>query len=96
MLNNITDFYIPLVLTACLVVGYCIKNISWFEKVANEYIPTILAVLGAVLGCVAGGHVSLENITYGALSGLGSVGLHQMFKQTIEKMGSENNDKKNK
>lgn len=84
-LNFITEFYISIVLIACLVVGYCIKHISWLAAVSNEYIPTILAVLGAVLGCVAVGSVSLENIVYGAVTGLASTGLHQAFSQLINK-----------
>lgn len=84
-LNFITQLYIPIVLIACLVVGYCIKHISWLAAVSNEYIPTILAVLGAVLGCVAVGSVSLENIVYGAVTGLASTGLHQVFSQLINK-----------
>ena len=81
----ITEHYIPVVLVACLVVGYCIKHIGWLEKVSNEYIPSILAILGAVLGCVATSSVSLENIVYGALTGLASTGLHQVFSQLIDK-----------
>ena len=84
-LNFITEFYIPIVLIACLVVGYCIKHISWLAAISNEYIPTILAVLGAVLGCVSAGSVSLENIVYGAVTGLASTGLHQAFSQLINK-----------
>ena len=84
-LNFIMQLYIPIVLIACLVVGYCIKHISWLAAISNEYIPTILAVLGAVLGCVAAGSVSLENIVYGAVTGLASTGLHQAFSQLINK-----------
>lgn len=84
-LNFIMQLYIPIVLIACLVVGYCIKHISWLAAVSNEYIPTILAVLGAVLGCVAAGSVSLENIVYGAVTGLASTGLHQAFSQLINR-----------
>lgn len=83
-LSFITEYYVPIVVVACLIVGYCIKNISWLDKISNEYIPTLLAVLGAVLGCVASSSITLENIVYGALSGLASTGLHQAFKCIIE------------
>lgn len=83
-LSFIAEHYVPVVLVACLVVGYCIKHISWLEAVSNEYIPTLLAVLGASLGCVAAGGVTLENIVYGAVTGLASTGLHQMFSQIIK------------
>lgn len=91
-LNFLTDYYIPVVLVACLIVGYCIKHIAWLEKVSNEYIPAILAVLGAVLACVStassGNSITLETIVYGAFTGLASTGLHQAFKQIIDKNNS--------
>lgn len=83
------DYYISVVLVACLVVGYCIKHIAWLEKVSNEYIPTILAVLGAALAVLAAylgkSPVTLETVVYGAFTGLASTGMHQMFSQLINK-----------
>lgn len=91
-LSFLTDYYIPVVLVACLIVGYCIKHITWMEKVSNEYIPAILAVLGAILACVStvsgGNSITLETIVYGAFTGLASTGLHQAFKQIIDKNNS--------
>lgn len=84
-LNFITENYMTLVVIACLVVGYCIKHITWLEKLSNQYIPTIMVLLGAVLGCIANQEISLETIVYGAVSGLASTGLHQAFKQLIHK-----------
>lgn len=75
----LSDFLMPTVIVACLIVGYCIKNIKWLDAISNEYIPTILAVLGAIIGCLAMNDVSLTNIIGGALSGLASTGLHQLF-----------------
>ena len=83
-LTFIAEYYMPMVVIACLIVGYCIKNISWLAGIANEYIPTIMAVLGAVLGCVSAGF-SFESVVAGAVSGLASTGLHQAFKQIINK-----------
>lgn len=77
--------YIFIVVIACLIIGYCIKHIPWLDKLSNQYIPSILAVTGAVLGCVANQGITLENIVYGALSGLASIGLHQTFKTIITK-----------
>lgn len=88
-LNFLSEYYIPVVLVACLIVGYCIKHITWLEKISNEYIPAILAALGAVLACVStasgGNPITLETIVYGAFTGLASTGLHQAFKQIIDK-----------
>lgn len=84
-LDFLNDYYVPVVLVACLVVGYCIKHISKLDAIANEYIPLILAILGAVLSCVASASITLETIVYGAFTGLASTGLHQAFKQFINK-----------
>lgn len=82
------DYQIPLVLLACLCVGYCIKHIKWLDRVSNEYIPAILAILGGVLACVNASEITLELVVSGCFTGLASTGLHQMFSQLINK-GSE-------
>lgn len=86
-LGFLTDYYVPVVLVACLIVGYCIKHIKWLDNISNDYIPSILAILGAVLACVANSTVDLNTIVYGAFSGLASTGLHQAFTKIITKEG---------
>lgn len=77
----LTEQFVFVVLLGCLVVGYIIKHT--FDFIPNKYIPTILAVLGAVLNaCVSG--VTLENVIYGATMGLASTGLHQAFTKFVE------------
>lgn len=82
-ISFITELYMPIVVVACLIVGYCVKHIPWLAKISNDYIPSILAVLGAVLACIANNTISLDLIVYGALSGLASTGLHQAFVRII-------------
>jgi len=77
----LTEYFVLVVLVGCLIVGYLIK--TSLDFIPNKYIPTILAVLGAVLNAVVSG-VSVDTIVYGALMGLASTGLHQAFKQFIE------------
>lgn len=79
-LDFIVELYIPIVLVACLVAGFVLKK--WCPT-DNKWIPTILVVLGAVLGCVASTEISLESIVAGAVTGLASTGLHQVFKQLL-------------
>lgn len=69
------------VMLACLVVGYIIK--TSLDFIPNKYIPSILAVLGAIFNCIIGS-VSFNTIVYGALMGLASTGMHQMFTRFIE------------
>lgn len=78
----LTEHFTLVVLVACLVVGYLIKKC--FSFIPNNYIPALLAVLGAVVNPIAEG-LSLEAVVYGSLTGLASTGLHQAFKQFIEK-----------
>ncbi len=81
-LNFITEMYVPLIMVACLLVGYITKK--WISDVDNKYIPTIVFLLGAVLGCIINHGVTVEFIVAGAASGLASTGLHQAYKNFIE------------
>ena len=79
--SALSEYFVLVVLVACLVVGYIIK--SGLNFIPNKFIPTILAVLGAVLNAVVTG-LSVESIVYGAVMGLASTGMHQAFKQFVE------------
>ena len=80
-MDFLTQYYIPIVLVACLVVGYLMKQ---FMPTDNRWIPLTVTILGAVLGCIASKGISLEAVVAGAVSGLASTGLHQLFKQFID------------
>ena len=79
-----TDHFVLVVMVACLVVGYIIKHATFLKWIPNDDIPVVLAILGAIVNTIVGG-LSIESIVYGALMGLSSTGLHQAFKQFIEK-----------
>ena len=82
----LTEYFVLVVLVACLVVGYIIK--TSFDNIPNKYIPTILAVLGAILNTLVSG-CSIETVVYGALMGLASTGMHQDFKNFVENTKKE-------
>lgn len=82
ILENAQEFVVPIIVIACLVVGYVIKHTPRLDKTINAYIPLIVTVLGAVLGVIIGG-VGVESIIYGAVSGLASTGLHQAFTRVL-------------
>lgn len=85
-MSLLTEYFVVVVVLACLIVGYTIKTA--FDFIPNKYIPTILAVVGAVLnGFVSG--FSIESIVFGAFMGLASTGMHQAFKQFIENNKTE-------
>lgn len=80
-LSFLTTMYIPVIIAACLVVGYIIKK--WIKDIENKWIPTIVTILGAILAGLSLGW-SVDILVAGAVSGLASTGLHQLFKQIIE------------
>ena len=81
-LKFITENFVPVIVVACVLVGYIIKATPPFAKLANNYIPLIVTLLGAILGIMTNG-LTLEAIVYGAVSGLASTGLHQVFTQLL-------------
>ena len=80
-LEFIIDLYIPIVMVICLCVGFVLKK---FVPADNKFIPLILMILGAVIACIYCGGFSIDHIAAGMVTGLASVGLHQVFKQLIE------------
>lgn len=81
--TNLSEHMVAIVLVACLILGYVIKHASFLKNIPNTDIPSILALCGAILNGVIGGW-TVENIIYGALTGLASTGLHQTFKRWVE------------
>jgi len=80
----LNEYMLPVVLGICLCAGYVIKQ--WVKDVDNKYIPTICAVLGIFLATwINGWSITPQILLSGAVSGLSSTGLHQVFKQYLEK-----------
>ena len=74
------EYLIPIIVVGCLCVGFVLKK--WMPK-DDKWIPTILFFLGCISGAIVLGF-SYEGIVKGAISGLASVGLHQVFYQHIK------------
>ena len=73
----------PVTLGICLVVGYIIKH--WLRDVNDKIIPTVVTIVGILVAMWLNNWViAPETVLNGALSGLASTGLHQLFKQWIE------------
>jgi hypothetical protein len=77
----LTEYFVLVVMLACLCLGYIIK--TSFDFIPNKYIPTILAVVGAVLNAVVSG-ACVESVVYGATMGLASTGLYEAFRNFVE------------
>ena len=84
-MENFENYLVIVVMLICLCVGYVVKHIVPSEKV-NRFIPAIMAVLGVTLNVWLNGFAFTPEILLGGLaSGLASTGMHQAFKQFIEK-----------
>lgn len=80
----LNEFMLPVVLGICLCVGYILKQ--WVSDLDNKYIPTVVAILGVLLASwISKWAVTPQVILSGLISGLASTGMHQLFKQYIEK-----------
>ena len=85
----LNEYFVAVVMVACLVVGYIIKHATFFKWLNNDNIPVVLAFVGAILNIVVSG-LSVESVVYGAVMGLASTGLHQSFKRWID--GADKNN----
>ena len=81
-LTIITTMISPIIVVACLCVGFVLKYAIPNKKV-NHFIPLIVMVLGIILNFWATGIIALETAVAGAVSGLASTGLYEAFSQLI-------------
>lgn len=77
---NLENYLIPVIMVGCLCIGFVLKQ--WIPT-DDKWIPTILLILGAISGAILFGF-EYEGIVKGMLSGLASVGLHQVFYQFVK------------
>jgi len=80
MTIDFENYLIPVIMIGCLCVGFVMKK--WLPT-DDKWIPTVLLILGALSGLILFGF-DYEGVVKGMLSGLASVGLHQVFYQFIK------------
>lgn len=82
-----TNYLTPVIVGLCLVVGFLIKHVTSAD---NRFIPIVVTVLGVALSIwISWPEITPEVILSGAVSGLASTGMHQLFKQWIDNGGKE-------
>ena len=82
-LQIFTSLISPIIVIACLIVGYIIKN-AVPSKIINKWIPLILAAMGIGLNCWFLGIFDFNTVMTGAASGLASTGLYESFRNILE------------
>lgn len=81
----LNEYSIPVIVGICLCIGFILKNLVATDKI-NKFIPLIVAVIGVVVNAwLNTWTVTPEILLSGMFSGLASTGMHQLFKQFIEK-----------
>ena len=81
----ILEFSAPIIVGICLCIGYILKNVVTTDKI-NKFIPLIVTIIGVVVNAwLNAWTVTPEILLSGMFSGLASTGMHQLFKQFIEK-----------
>ena len=88
-LTFLSNYFVPVIIGICLCLGYGIKQV---EFIGNKWIPIILMLIGLLLNVWLQHGISPEIILSGMLSGLASTGLHQAFKQLIERGEDTDNE----
>ena len=73
----IDGMIMPIITAACLCIGFVMKK--WMPT-DDKWIPTVLCFIGAISGLILFG-VDYEGVVKGMVSGLASVGLHQVYYQ---------------
>lgn len=80
-----TTYLVPVIVGICLVAGYLIKHMTSAD---NKIIPVVVTILGIALAVwINWPEITPEVILGGAVSGLASTGMHQLFKQWIDNGG---------
>ena len=81
----IDNLIIPIIVAGCFCIGYIVKK--WMPT-DDKWIPTIVCVVGGILGFILTENSETQTIVTGivagAISGLASTGVHQMIKQHLK------------
>lgn len=81
----LNEYSVPVIVGICLCIGFILKNLVTTDKI-NKFIPLIVAVIGVFVNTwLNAWTITPEILLSGMFSGLASTGMHQMFKQFIEK-----------
>ena len=84
-MDFLTEYSVPVIVGICLCVGFILKNVITIDKI-NKFIPLIVTIIGVVVNAwLNAWTVTPDILLSGMFSGLASTGMHQLFKQFIEK-----------
>lgn len=84
-MEYLDNLIIPIIVAGCFCLGYIIKK--WLPT-DDKWIPTVVCVVGGILGFIIADKSTsvtiMTGVIAGAVSGLASTGVHQMIKQHLK------------
>lgn len=80
-MDQLQQFLVPIIVILLNLLGKVLKEWNIFP---TEYIPHVLGALGGIIG------ILLFKDANAVLVGVGAVGLHQIYKQSINKENNNN------
>ena len=80
-LSIVTSYISPIILIACLGVGYTLHTLN--NKLLNSFIPIISATLGILAAVWSFGKIDLTTVVTGMISGLAATGMYEAFKNIL-------------
>ena len=82
-INFLNNYAVPTIIGICLCTGYVIKNS--LPSIKNRYIPRIMVTIGIILNIWINKSITPDILLAGMFSGLSSTGLHQTFKNILNR-----------
>lgn len=82
-INFLNNYAVPTIIGICLCTGYVIKNS--LTSIKNRYIPLIMVTIGIILNIWINKSITPDILLAGMFSGLSSTGLHQTFKNILNR-----------
>ena len=79
----LNDYVVLVIVGICLCTGYVIKNS--LPSIKNKYIPLIMVTIGIILNIWINKSITPDILLAGMFSGLSSTGLHQTFKNILNR-----------
>ena len=79
-----TDNLNVIIVGICLCVGYILKHLVTTNKI-NRWIPLIVGCLGVIINVWINMTLTPQILLEGLVSGLGSTGLYEMFREFIKR-----------
>lgn len=82
-ISFLNSYAVPTIIGICLCTGYVIKNS--LPSIKNRYIPLIMVTIGIILNIWINKSITPDILLAGMFSGLSSTGLHQTFKNILNR-----------